>query len=432
YNGLNVAEIEKQIDSKIFRKHKNSENKIIVGTIGRYNFQKAYDVLVNAVEKVIAVNTNVLFHFIGTGEEENKIKAIVTEKKLDKNIIYTGYTSEIFKYLAGFDIFVLTSRYEGIPYVLLEAMYLEIPIVCTRVGGIDNILKNYENAIITEPDSPDETSKAILKLISDDDLRNNIFIKIWNYFDKKVLANATSIIVLSDAMKIVVERKMKAYSVYSEKKVVVIHNWADGNFIKPLDKSENNFLKQNDFCEKFIVQYSGNIGASYDLEVIIETANLAKNENDIIFLFIGDGVKKNKLEKMSQNYNLSNVLFLPYQHKSELPNSLTAPSISIVTYESYLEGLLMPSKLYTTLAAGIPVVGLCSDDSEVARIINKARCGFIIDNNDADKLFKDIISLRSDIQLQNEYGNNARAYFDSNFTLDIAVQKYYNVINSKL
>lgn len=290
------------------------------------------------------------------------------------------------------------------------------------VGYLIKKLKGIEYIYLIHDVFPEKAYK--LNYIAE----KSIFIKIWTFFDRKVLANASAVIVLSDAMKKVIETKMDKYSLPEINKVSVIHNWADGDFIKPLDKSLNTFITKNNLSDKFIVQYSGNLGASYDLEVVIETANLIKEEN-IIFLFIGDGVKKNKLERMVQNFNLKNVIFLPYQPKSELPFSLTAPSVSIVTYENYLEGLLMPSKLYTTLAAGVPVVGLCYNNSEVARIIKEAECGFIVEGNNANQFYSSIMNIKNDFETQKRLGSNSRKYFEQNFTLDIAVKKYFDIIN---
>lgn len=290
------------------------------------------------------------------------------------------------------------------------------------VGYLIKKLKGIEYIYLIHDVFPEKAYK--LNYISE----KSIFIKIWTFFDRKVLVNASAVIVLSDAMKNVVENKMKKYSISANNKISVIHNWADGDFIKPLEKSLNSFISKNNLSDKFIVQYSGNIGASYDLEVVIETAKLVKEDN-IVFLFIGDGVKKNKLEKMVQNFNVKNVFFLPYQPKSELPFSLTAPSISIVTYENYLEGLLMPSKLYTTLAAGVPVVGLCYNNSDVARIIKEADCGFIVEGNDAKQFYTCIMKIKNDFEMQKKLGENSRKYFEENFTLDIAVKKYYDIIN---
>lgn len=195
YNGLNTSEIDRQI-SKDSAVRKNTLNrKTIIGTIGRYNYQKAYDVLVESVCLLAEKNKNFHFCFIGTGEEETKIKQLVKDKNLEQYITFVGYTKEIFKYMLGFDIFILTSRYEGVPYVLLEAMYLEIPIICTKVGGIDNILTNNENALITDSDSPEQTSKAILKLISDPVLRKKLAQnskELIHSFTSQKMANDTS------------------------------------------------------------------------------------------------------------------------------------------------------------------------------------------------------------------------------------------------
>jgi len=259
---------------------------------------------------------------------------------------------------------------------------------------------------------------------------SSIFIKIWTYFDKKVLANSKSIIVLSEAMKKIMTGKLEKYNLPGKEKISVVHNWADGNFIKPLERAENPFIQKNKFDDKFIVQYSGNIGASYDLEIIIETAKIIKDP-DVIFLFIGDGVKKKSLQQMVEKHELKNVMFMPYQMKEMLPYSLTCPSISVVTYESTLEGLLMPSKLYTTLASGVPVVGLCLKNSEVGRIIDEAQCGRIVEENNVSEFVDYVNELRKDNAMQKKLGENARRYFENNFTLQIAVNKYYNILTAK-
>lgn len=291
------------------------------------------------------------------------------------------------------------------------------------VGYLIKKLRNVNYIYLIHDVYPEKAYK--LKYTSEE----NIFIKIWALFDKKVIENASSIVVLSESMKKVVYNKIENYRIDKAKKIIVIHNWADGEFIKPLQRSENLFVQKNSLENKFVILYSGNIGASYDLEVVIETANIIKDEN-VLFLFIGDGVKKNSLEYLVEEHGIKNVMFMPYQLKEMLPYSLTCPSISVVTYESSLEGLLMPSKLYTTLASGVPVVGLCLKNSEVGRIIEEAECGVIIEGNKAEEFAEYILKLKNDVLLQRKLGENARKYFENNFTLEIAVNKYYNLLNS--
>ena len=249
----------------------------------------------------------------------------------------------------------------------------------------------------------------------------------WTLLDKKSLQKTSGIIAISESMKSNIENKLVKYNFKTQKDITVIHNWADAEFIKPIDNDENTFIKENSLGGKFIIQYSGNIGASYELEVLVEAAR-SITDSDVLFLFIGDGVKKKKLSAMAENYSLKNVMFLPYQKRTMLPHSLTAASVSIITYEKEMEGLLMPSKLYTTLASGKPVISFCTEDSEVGKIICHASCGFSINPDNVKELLEKISFLRNNPEERDRMGKNARKYFEENFTLEHSLEKYINVI----
>jgi glycosyltransferase involved in cell wall biosynthesis len=268
--------------------------------------------------------------------------------------------------------------------------------------------------------------KAIkLKYISE----KGLVARFWKFWDKKSLKHASKVVVISETMKDNLSNKYDDYKIDNKEDIVVIHNWADADFIKPIDESENIFIKENSLEGKFIIQYSGNLGASYDLEILLESANKI-DSNEVFFLFIGDGVKKKKLMEIAAGYSLKNVLFIPYQKKSMLPYSLTASSVSIVTYEKEMEGLLMPSKLYTTLASGRAVISFCDDDSEVGRIIKEAQCGYSINATNVKELLEKIYFLKNNPEEKCRLGSNARSYFESNYTLKHSLEKYIEVIQS--
>jgi glycosyltransferase involved in cell wall biosynthesis len=258
--------------------------------------------------------------------------------------------------------------------------------------------------------------------------QNGVLTRLWKFWDKKSLKYASGVVVISETMKENLVNKFKLYRLDDTEKITVIHNWAAADFIKPLSPENNIFLREHDLQDKFIVQYSGNLGASYELEVLIHAANEI-NDEEILFLFIGDGVKKRKLIGLVERYNLNNVKFLPYQKKEMLPFSLTASSLSIVTYEREMEGLLMPSKLYTTLASGVAIISFCTRDSEVGTIINNAQCGLSIDPSNTGTLIEKILYLKNNPEVRFNMGKNARLYFENNFTLDHSLIKYANVIN---
>ncbi len=258
--------------------------------------------------------------------------------------------------------------------------------------------------------------------------RYSIVTRIWNWINRIIYSNASQVIVLSNSMKEVVLKKMSGeYRNALEKKMTIIHNWADADYIKPVAKSENLFLKENGLLGKFIVLYSGNMGLFHELEMIIEVANKI-NDNDIQFVFIGEGGKKKTLESLVEQYGLTNVSFFPYQDQSVLPFSLTAASVSLVTLEQNIEGLAMPSKLYTTMAAGNPIIVVCDEQSDLRKIVHDAQCGFQVNHHDNDEMIRTLLLLKDRSELGTQLGSNARKYFEQHYTLEKAVVSYHSVI----
>jgi glycosyltransferase involved in cell wall biosynthesis len=242
-----------------------------------------------------------------------------------------------------------------------------------------------------------------------------------------VLGHASRVIALSEPMKEIVLGKANTNGQADEQKFRIIHNWVDEGFIKPMAKTENWFVAQQGLQDKFIVLYSGNIGLSYDLETIIAAAERLKDKN-IAFLFIGEGGKKKKLQALVAHGKIQNVKFLPYQPREVLPFSLTCSDVSLVALEKGVEGLSMPSKLYTILASGRPVIALVEENSAVAGIIKEAACGARVAQNDVDALVRVLESYYGNLEVARKQGENGRAYCLEHFTLSRACKEYYDLL----
>ena len=255
--------------------------------------------------------------------------------------------------------------------------------------------------------------------------KNSIIVKIWNQIHYHVLKKAEKIIVLGDFMA---EKLKEKYPDLDNNKVKIIHNWADEKKIFPIKKEENWFVKKYHLSNKIVILYSGNIGLFQDLKSIIKTAERLKNDDDILFLFIGDGGGLRELKRIVKKNNLTNVKFLPYQLKKDLSYSLSAADISIVAMEKGIEGLAVPSKLYGILASGRAVLGLVGKNCEVAEIIEDAKCGFRIDQGDVNKLVEQIKYIYNNPQALENMGKNSRQYFEKHFTRSKMTKKYYEVL----
>jgi glycosyltransferase involved in cell wall biosynthesis len=247
--------------------------------------------------------------------------------------------------------------------------------------------------------------------------------KIWEKCNKLIYNNADRIIVLGGCMEQVMKQKFPNNS----EKIRVIQNWEHENFIKPLIKSENKFSIANNLLEKFVITYSGNMGVNHNLEIVIEAATYLKN-SDVEFLLFGEGSQKNNLVIKSKESGLQNVKFFDFQPISNFPYTMTCGDAIVVSQEKGTEGLCVSSKFYTALAAGKPIIAIIGDNSEISNVIKTFNCGIVISNNDAEELAKKISELSADKNLCQEYGKNARVAFEQNFTYEIAMKKYFDVV----
>jgi glycosyltransferase involved in cell wall biosynthesis len=247
--------------------------------------------------------------------------------------------------------------------------------------------------------------------------------KLWSLLNKKVWKRADHIIVLSSTMK---ERMLASYPDIGDK-ISVIHNWADPEWITPMPKQKNWFAHRYSLVDTFTVLYSGNMGRCHDMDTILEAAFQLQHE-PIRFVFVGEGAKRRDCIEQVQNLGLKNCKFLPYQEKQVLPYSLTACDLSLVSVNSGMEGLVAPSKLYGTLAAGRPVAVVCESHSYLRTLVAEAKCGATFRNGDGTGVANFIRFLASDRQIADRMGNAGRQYLQKNFTPEIIAQEYLKVL----
>jgi glycosyltransferase involved in cell wall biosynthesis len=249
--------------------------------------------------------------------------------------------------------------------------------------------------------------------------RHHLVAKFWNLINGLVWHRSQNIIVLSDTMKARITDRHKQLA----DKISVIHNWADADWIKPINKSQNWFACQHGIDRKFTVLYSGNLGRCHDVETILGAIDLLQDE-PIQFVFIGAGAKQEFCRQTISKLGLNNCLFLPYQDKENLPYSLTACDLALVSIAPGLEGVVAPSKLYGIMAAGVAIAAICEPHSYLRRLFDRAKCGVCFDNNDSESLASFILSSAADSSLIESMGKAGRRYMERNFTPKIVAREY--------
>jgi glycosyltransferase involved in cell wall biosynthesis len=247
--------------------------------------------------------------------------------------------------------------------------------------------------------------------------------RVWHWVNRRMYNGARRKIVLCKAASKLLQDN---YSV-DEREIVQIPNWADGDKIYPVDKSETDFAKSNDLVEPFTVLYSGNMGLYYEFETILKVAELLKDEPFRLVL-VGGGGKKPWCEQQVAERNLTNTVVLPYQPFETLNDSLNACDASLVTIAEGIEGISFPSKLYTSLATGKAIIAVSEDQSELRDIVIDNDCGIWSALGDAEGLCEQIRAMMNDPDRTKTMGDNARTLFERDYTRQTCAAQYASVI----
>ena len=232
--------------------------------------------------------------------------------------------------------------------------------------------------------------------------RDSFLAKWWSNMNKKVFAKANHVFTISDDMKRTVARYIE------ESKIQVVYNWAHNEHLTPIEKSNNIFLKELHLEDKFIVLYSGNMGMTHDIDVIVDVAERLKKRDDIRFIFIGGGAKKPIVEQKIKNYGLTNCLVMTYQPMEVLPYSMGAADIAVMTTDVNQTGLSVPSKTYSYLAVGAVLLCLADKDSELGRMVEDNNVGKCFSRDDLDNMAAFVANMATNSTKADEYKMNAR------------------------
>jgi len=169
--------------------------------------------------------------------------------------------------------------------------------------------------------------------------------------------------------------------------------------------------------KKFIVSFAGIMGFSQDLETVLESARLLKNQPDIAFLMVGDGVEKPKLEKLARDYDLGNVYFLPMQPKDKYPEVLAASDVCLATLRREVRTPVVPSKILSIMAAGRPVLASLPLDGDAPELIAAAQCGISIPPGNPRAMARAILEFYRDAGARERMGVQGREYVVRHFSL---------------
>lgn len=170
-NGVDFNQFsENSNDALAFKRElKLPENGHVVGVVGRISEQKAQDDFIKAAKQIKAAVPNTIFLIVGeTGNEalRNRLKNLIVELGLEKEVIFTGYIAKIQKVFSILDVLVMPSLWEGLPLILVEAMVFSTAIVATNIAPISEVVIENKTALLVPPSQPSALASKVIHLLN--------------------------------------------------------------------------------------------------------------------------------------------------------------------------------------------------------------------------------------------------------------------------
>lgn len=212
-----------------------------------------------------------------------------------------------------------------------------------------------------------------------------------------------------------------------ESKIALVYDWVDTDLIRPLPR-ENDFARENGLVNKFVVLYAGNIGLSQGLEHVLAAAKLLAYDENIQFIFVGDGAARRRLVEEADQRVLTNVQFLPFQPRERLPEVLATADVSLVTLQSGIGLDSLPSKSFSILASGRPIMASVDEGSDTWNLVKRAAAGICVPPEDPLKLADAILSLKQNPAECERLGRNGRLYAVKHHSLCSAAEQFEELL----
>jgi glycosyltransferase involved in cell wall biosynthesis len=211
-------------------------------------------------------------------------------------------------------------------------------------------------------------------------------------------------------------------------KVHVITNGVNQELFYQKEKNVT-LLKKYGLEDKFIVSYVGAHGISQNLSTILDVAKSLEEDNDIQFVFIGDGAEKDKLKNIVNEQSITNVKFIDSQPKEMIPEFYNSSDISLIPLKNIeLFKTFIPSKMFEIMACGVPIVA--SLEGEAADILNRSKAATVVKPDNPEKIRHAIIEIKSDKVLYNRLKENGPDFVEQNYSRKKLAENYLEIMRN--
>lgn len=232
---------------------------------------------------------------------------------------------------------------------------------------------------------------------------NGWIYKGWAKINQKIYAKAEVMYTLSEGMADVLSKYV------DRNKIKIVPNWSFTEKFAPIPKKENPFAVEHHLEDKFVVMYSGNMGYTHSVDVLLDAAEETREDESIHYLMIGQGKKKPELEERVKREGLKNVTILDLQPFDVVPFSFATADLAMITLNAESGAVSVPGKTYDLLSVGAPLVCICPETSEMVALTQKYDNGRCFRAEDVKGIVSFIKEVAGNNALQKKMSDNSLA-----------------------
>lgn len=291
------------------------------------------------------------------------------------------------------------------------------------IGTVGSLLKRFRGTrlVVWTMDLWPEIAEAVGTIRADGCLSRVLrVVARWLY------GRADAIVALGPTMA----GRLRSLGVPAEK-LVTVHNWVPAEAVRPLPLGGDYVGGRVRLDGEFVVMYSGNMGMAHEFDTILAAAELLKSDDSVLFLFVGHGKRRPEVMREAQRRRLRNVRFLEPEPLGRLSELLASARVHLVSMQEGMEGYLVPSKVYGTMAAGRPALMVGSVRNEVAQLLADSGSGFAVKTGRAHELAALIRWLHERPDLARRMGQAGRRYYERHLGRERSVPQIIGALTGR-
>jgi putative colanic acid biosynthesis glycosyltransferase WcaI len=253
-------------------------------------------------------------------------------------------------------------------------------------------------------------------------LENPLLMGVLRGLVSAYLRRADRIVAIGETMR----RRLEAKGARADR-VHVIPNWVDTHRLRPLGK-DTQWAHERGFVDRFVVMHSGNVGHAQDLDSLVRSATFLRDLDNLVIPIIGTGARHAELIALAERLDVEQVVFLYYQNRNVLPQSLSSADVHVVGLAPGLAGYVVPSRVYGILAVGRPVIAAADADSETTRVVTEVGCGVVVPPGRPELLARAIRDAHDGVYDLDAMGARGREWVEREADRSVAVRRYRDLL----